>query len=424
MPKKINGAGQMQEYIPAGNGKASGEYGTSSGENKHFQKFGKDDGEKQIESVSSQPKLKYNGKGKEKLTDSLSNKLKGANGRITPNGKILLENLKNADDEYSGLIGDFIEQRTDIDLKIGKNLKTEYVETTYQNYYTGNRWSTYEVKIGSSMFGNKNDYAEGAYFFHEYGHAIDNSYIDDTGHRNKFSYAYKSDKYGKTLNEMIQEEISNNIDYDKLSKEYKTFCESFKGSAEWKEINDEKTKIEKELSIEDQRIHDSPKYRELKQEEEELSKIFSESNKKWSETFNRKDYDAMQLARQNVLDKMAEKREFFNSQLSEEYQQKNKRRGELLDKEYKMEIQANNNAKIAYGDLSDMIQGTLGDDKKLCMGHNEGYFNSEKSNRGEEAFAEIMSANATNPESLKQMKKYIPKSLEIFDEIIGKIKGV
>lgn len=42
MPKKINGAGQMQEYIPAGNGKASGEYGTSSGENKHFQKFGKE----------------------------------------------------------------------------------------------------------------------------------------------------------------------------------------------------------------------------------------------------------------------------------------------------------------------------------------------------------------------------------------------
>lgn len=41
MPKKPNGAGGMQEYIPAGNGDASGEYGNSKGENKHFSSFKK-----------------------------------------------------------------------------------------------------------------------------------------------------------------------------------------------------------------------------------------------------------------------------------------------------------------------------------------------------------------------------------------------
>lgn len=41
MPKKLNGAGGMQEYIPAGNGDASGEYGNSKGENKHFSSFSK-----------------------------------------------------------------------------------------------------------------------------------------------------------------------------------------------------------------------------------------------------------------------------------------------------------------------------------------------------------------------------------------------
>ena len=41
MPKKLNGAGGMQEYIPAGNGDASGEYGNSKGENKHFSSFKK-----------------------------------------------------------------------------------------------------------------------------------------------------------------------------------------------------------------------------------------------------------------------------------------------------------------------------------------------------------------------------------------------
>ena len=36
MPQKLNKAGKMQDYIPAGNGDASGEYGTSNGTNKNF----------------------------------------------------------------------------------------------------------------------------------------------------------------------------------------------------------------------------------------------------------------------------------------------------------------------------------------------------------------------------------------------------
>lgn len=37
MPKKYNSAGKLQEYIPAGNGEPSGEYGTNKGTgNKHI----------------------------------------------------------------------------------------------------------------------------------------------------------------------------------------------------------------------------------------------------------------------------------------------------------------------------------------------------------------------------------------------------
>lgn len=39
MPEKLNYAGQMQPYIPKGNGDASGEYGNSDGSNKHFSNF-------------------------------------------------------------------------------------------------------------------------------------------------------------------------------------------------------------------------------------------------------------------------------------------------------------------------------------------------------------------------------------------------
>ena len=41
MPKKLNKAGQQQEYVPSGNGDASGEYADDGGSNRHFTAFKK-----------------------------------------------------------------------------------------------------------------------------------------------------------------------------------------------------------------------------------------------------------------------------------------------------------------------------------------------------------------------------------------------
>lgn len=46
MPTKVNGSGGQQEYVPAGNGDASGEYGDSQGSNVHFKSFAKPNLEK------------------------------------------------------------------------------------------------------------------------------------------------------------------------------------------------------------------------------------------------------------------------------------------------------------------------------------------------------------------------------------------
>ena len=43
MPKKKNKAGQDQEYVPSGNGDASGEYADDGGSNRHFTAFKKPD---------------------------------------------------------------------------------------------------------------------------------------------------------------------------------------------------------------------------------------------------------------------------------------------------------------------------------------------------------------------------------------------
>lgn len=59
MPKKINHAGQMQNYVPKGNGDASGEYGDdATGSNIHYKTQGEEGGGIGIVSKPPKPKKK------------------------------------------------------------------------------------------------------------------------------------------------------------------------------------------------------------------------------------------------------------------------------------------------------------------------------------------------------------------------------
>ncbi len=52
MPTKRNKAGNQQNYVPKGNGDASGEYGdNATGSNKHFQVFAKGGGENKVDNA-------------------------------------------------------------------------------------------------------------------------------------------------------------------------------------------------------------------------------------------------------------------------------------------------------------------------------------------------------------------------------------
>lgn len=75
MPTKLNRAREQQQYVPAGNGDASGEYGNESGSNKHFTNFKKTDtafesANKQRvgDKMSSQPKSVETPKPEEPIT--------------------------------------------------------------------------------------------------------------------------------------------------------------------------------------------------------------------------------------------------------------------------------------------------------------------------------------------------------------------
>ena len=222
MPTKLNSAGKQQNYVPAGNGDASGEYGdNASGSNKHFQSFKKPMGVQikgEVEPIKAS--AKYNGNGKNHLNQQLKNKF----GKKTPNLKRLLNDISGADDELSGVIGDLYKNNPQLELKLGKNLNSKYQEATTYNYYTGEYKKTYTVSVGSGLFDDDKNYSKGGVFFHESGHALDHSYIDETGNKSIWSYNYKSKEFGKSLSEMVQEEL-NQFKDDTKFKELKQSIE-------------------------------------------------------------------------------------------------------------------------------------------------------------------------------------------------------
>lgn len=79
--------------------------------------------------------------------------------------------------------------------------------------------------------------------------------------------------------------------------------------------------------------------------------------------------------------------------------------------------------KRKWGDLSDVVSGATGDRLNLVgMHHYASYWHQSKYNRGIEAFAEIASSKATNPESYALFKKYLPNTVKAFEEIYSKLE--
>lgn len=476
MPTKRNRAGKQQNYIEAGHGDASGEYGdNATGSNKHFTSFKKPDGEKaEIETpLSKENELKYledgienyanlgekeqnsreeysklshemarlfeegklseekftelfdkleekrseltklikekwdnyyGGQGNSKLQDILTNRLSNAKGKVTPNGKLLLDQIKDADDEMSGVISDYYFKNPNTHIQLGKNLNSSYRTTSFM----GQIFSQ-EVLLGSESLGGANsiNYTKGSGFFHESGHALNHT----LGIGKAWSEDYKSKIYNSTLSEEIYNEIRQNVNFDEIKKEYDDMVNSYI-TPEYQALQDRQTQIEKETAELGKKAQNSPKCVELKTK-------LDEARKNKCDAFRNGNYEEMRKYQNEAYSLQDEWEKEYKSQFPSGYKNMIDERNKIIDELYNRKQQARGEANRKFGDLSDMCQATLG--KKLGMGHKDTYFYDD-SNRGDEAFAEIMSAKATNKESYEVMKKYIPRTLQIFDEIILNIK--
>ena len=83
-------------------------------------------------------------------------------------------------------------------------------------------------------------------------------------------------------------------------------------------------------------------------------------------------------------------------------------------------------SKIAYCDLSDILEGATGAKIQCGIGHGAKYwkdrtFNGLPDGLATEAFAEMLDSTFANPESLEMIKKYLPKSYGLFQEMLDNL---
>ena len=71
-------------------------------------------------------------------------------------------------------------------------------------------------------------------------------------------------------------------------------------------------------------------------------------------------------------------------------------------------------------DISDMFEAATGTSLG-CGGHGDSYWNTAPDNRHTEAFAEMMSAELTNPKSWEIMEKYLPNAVDEYHTILRRI---
>lgn len=437
MPTKNNRAGQQQPYVPSGNGDESGEYRDNAYGGESLDKEqpssiktqpkdkplgvkveAKEDSKKDISTIKSS----YDGKGRQNLADELSRRM----GRSS-NKQFVLDQIKDADDEYSGIIADYYKANEDVSLKFGKNLNSHYQVKVSSNWYTGTTSVDRSVFVGQGVFYQGEYYSKGGVFFHESGHALDDTFVKD-GHRGNWSYDFISEKHGVPLREMIYKEIKENLNDEKLvaleneiATERKRLEETSWKPEEQKELDDIKAKLNESF----QALQNDEHNKKLIERNNNLLNDIADLRKRWISASNEEVYRELMSKRElysKYSEELADYQSLFYIAKYPNFEQLRQRKSELEDAKYSSHERVNGPLGRKYGDISDMIQASRYRNLKgIGMGHTINYWTN--STRGKEAFAEIMSAKATNPESLEILKRYIPKSIEIFDEIIGKIRN-
>lgn len=404
MPKKMNSAGQLQNYVPAGNGDASGEYGdNASGSNIHYKTEGSEKTSKSstekgndisVSIKQESGKIDYKGKDytdQKEITNIIREKM--GVSKVSENVKRVLAQLNGEN------INPTIRNVVLSTLESG-NYKIEAKKNEAGVFWVFGKTICFSSTVESGR-------AVGETMFHECGHALDHQYNDGRG---LWSADYKSKEFNKTMLEMKEEELGNALKdggYNKLVEDYEIEKNKYKEQEEqiFEEISNLKKTVVKLLETPDDI---TPKIEEIKQRRIQMLERTKKGEISWNEYWDFHNTAAKEI------DYLQKQRPVYNK-----INELNTHINKLYDTKETLCNQSFYEAVKKYSDISDMCEA-LGY-KSFAGGHGKSYWSNQ--HRATECFAEIQSAMGTNKASLELLQKYIPNTIKIYKEIIGEIHG-
>lgn len=210
MPTKRNKAGEQQNYVPQGNGDASGEYADQeTGSNIHFTNFKKPDDEEQsglekevqkgFENFGKGIKQEFNA---ETIKKDIRNNLVSRFGVTDRDDKAAKQDfcekmVDSLNDDGLQKMNEYLNQNQSLKMKLGGSGRNA----------AGCAWGYGEINL---------DDTSPHVMKHEIGHTFDNFYGKDlpsiAGHTTYMSKDYASNKFvdpefDKTMNEMLHDEL-------------------------------------------------------------------------------------------------------------------------------------------------------------------------------------------------------------------------
>lgn len=405
MPTKMNKVRQ-QPYVPSGEdggeyrqygygGNGNGNVGETKERKKELEGFGKKKEEDKI-----QVDIKNGEKNAKDFEDFVNNSL-------TKNSKEfnekLIDNFKIGKDEGHELLNKIVKEGS-ISYKSGSNDCCSMLSGGVELTATG---------LGGTK--SSENYEKGSVFWHETYHAIDGNFID----------------FGNAALKMSGWGATNTI----ITSNGKTLCETLKGRMK-PPIRERLEQAEKDLKEwkENWYKKNAPDQAKLKEEYEkygeELHEIFKNDSQikelnQQAETIRQeiKNYRSYDEEYSNLFNKVYEIRnKIYNRQDEIRNSYKGEEMKALREKIANAENECQKAVNRTWGDVSDMFS-VQGYGYVFGMGHGSSYAKKDIDMRGREFFAECGSAENTNPESLKLIKKYFPDGYKAYRDIIDGIKS-
>lgn len=417
MPTKPNRAGQQQNYVPQGNGDASGEYADhATGSNIHFTNFKKPDEEKsftdfkkqEVEEVK-QPEQKpeenkYLGGSKAKSNFYVAMLTSGIS-----NSKNKVEN----EEEFIAKLKDVIANANEDSINV-----LQYAFDNYPVAFTENRFksnSSYFCPGSREIYIDKNGFdrgfeEQGAPLFHELGHYLNDVFKireDEKWYRVSHiltdSFSLFEDK--KAVSETLQEELKEftaNKNPAKIRKDkYKyanNILKQYGFTAEEYEKN-----IDKGLYL----VNNDPEWLSIK------SRIQNDfNNNRFKDVDEANETLRRELA---IWKKTGSYRELFDS----------------IDRQRPYYVKASNEwfKKTGMQAVSDVWSSKT--EHGFGLGHNRKYYSKDKyssidpkTKLADELFANFYAAYSTNDKaSLETTQKYFPRTYDKMLKLVDYIKN-